>query len=161
MRDVQSWGEQRTFEARGVISTLMSWPSSSWRGLNMAAVCWRLEDDVNVLLAPLRGRDEDLPTQPLRITVNETQGSKKSRTGSGVLCRCLRGARWRNARAADDEVAALRCEQLLVIHRAAMVVRRRYVQTAEMSSKSVGVALRCQWNFAWMVSSREVILALR
>jgi hypothetical protein len=43
-------GEGRTLEARGVISTLISLPSSSWRGLKIAVVCWRLLEDVNVRL---------------------------------------------------------------------------------------------------------------
>jgi hypothetical protein len=64
----------------------------------------------------------------LRITVKEALGSRKSRTGSGVLCRYLRGARWRNTRAADDEVEALSCKQLLVMHRDAIVVGSPNVQ---------------------------------
>jgi hypothetical protein len=48
-------------------------------------------------------------------------GMRKSRTGSGVLRRYIRGAAsWRNARAVD-EGAAPSCEQLFVIHRVAMV----------------------------------------
>jgi len=51
-------------------------------------------------------------------------GMRKSKTGSGVLCRYLLGVSWRNARAADEGVEALSCEQLLVILRVAIVVER-------------------------------------
>src|ERR1700683_467719 len=109
----------------------MSLPSSSWRGLKMADVCWRLEEDVKVLFPAWIVRDLGLATQALCTIDEGILGTRKSRTGSGVLCMYLRGVSWRNARAADEEVEALSCEQLLVIHRAAMVGRQRGDVNAE------------------------------
>lgn len=67
-------------------------------------------------------REVGLGNPSLCTTDDGIPGTRKSRTGSGVLCRYFRGVSWRNARAAEDEVDALSCEQLLVIDRVAMVV---------------------------------------
>jgi hypothetical protein len=100
--------------------------------LKIADVCWRLEEDVNVLPAR-RVRDVGLAIQLLCTIEDGIPGTRKSRTGSGVLCRYLRGVSMRNAPAADDEVEALSCEQLLVIHRVAMADGQRgYVNAEEV-----------------------------
>ena len=88
-------------EALGVISTCISFPSSSLRGFTIAVVCCRLAEDVNARFVCTWGF---LLVQTWRSAETGTLGSRKSRIGSGVLERYLRGVSWRNARAADDEV---------------------------------------------------------
>ena len=96
----------------------MSLPSSSFWGLTIAVVCCRLLEDVKLLLSCVLALKVACSTiQLCRRVVEGTLGSKKSRD---ILCRYLRGASCRKARAADVEFDEASCEQLLVIHRVAM-----------------------------------------
>lgn len=114
---------RHTFEARGVISTCMSLPSSSWRGLKIALACWRFVEDENARFVAVAGRAKaDFLGQALRTTGKVTLGRRKSRTGGGVLCMYRPGASCRNARAADDDVEEANCEQLLAAQVEAMVI---------------------------------------
>jgi hypothetical protein len=117
----------------------MSLPSSSWRALKIAVVCWRLDEDVKLRFATSIVREVGLEVQPLRRMDDGIPGRRKSSTGSGVRCRYLRGLSWRNARAAQDEVEALSCKQFLVIHRVTMVVGKERHQGRRQAQKCVDI----------------------
>ena len=106
-----------TFEARGVISTVMSLPSSSFLELTTALVARRFDEDVKLRLGQVFER-LDL-ARPFRIDVKGMLGRRKSR--GGVVCL---EASWRNARAVEGGFECISCEQLLAIDRVAMLVSR-------------------------------------
>lgn len=100
----------------------MGFPSSSSRGLKIAVVACRRDEDVKVLLTTFRCRNERWLSALLRHRAGDaTLGRRKSRTGELVWRYCS-GASWRKARAAEEGVDVANCEQLLAIHRDAMVI---------------------------------------
>jgi len=69
-----------------VISTFMALPSSSVLGLTMAVVCRRDTEDVKFRFAEACALEfAGLLVQSWHIDIDGALGSKKSRTGSGVL----------------------------------------------------------------------------
>lgn len=97
----------------------------------MALVWRRMDEYVNARAAVLGVRD--LLAQLWRMHVDATLGSRKSSTGCGGLWICLRGASWRNVRAAEDVFECVSCEQRLVILLVAMVcmTKGREVKTRQ------------------------------
>ena len=90
-----------TFEAFGVISTIMPFPSSSVRGLRRTVVCSRGLDVENVRIG----------LNTARLFLDCTRGARKS---SGAPVRARRGASCMNDRASDvDGVAAARTQYRL------------------------------------------------
>lgn len=107
-------------EARGVISISISFPSSSFLGLKIALVCRLTAELVNPLLTCLHELVDIFFSLHRKQALVEG-GSRKSRTGSGAEAKYLRGASWRNARAAEVGREMDSCVQLRVRERVAIV----------------------------------------
>jgi hypothetical protein len=74
-----------------------------------------------------------------------------------VLCRALRGVSWRKARAAEEEVEALSCEQLLLIDRAVMLVDKGSTRMPMRSSK---VVAKIEDDSAFLPEQQESFLRM-
>lgn len=126
----------RTLEARGVISTVISFPSSSVRGLYTALVCRRAGDDAKARRpGSICGFEHAGLLKPWCRALEGAPGTRNSRRGAEVWWKDLLGAICKNARAADAGCEVAHDWQPRVRGRAVMVYMAEGLVGADRSRR--------------------------